>query len=426
MIDIPREAEELLQVLYNKGYDAYIVGGFVRDYLLKTKAKDLDICTSAKVEELIKIFKDYKLFKTGLRHNTLTVLINDYTIEVTTYRARDLKHDLLNRDFTINSLAYSPKTGIIDVSGGVADIKNKIIRINGKSDKVLIDDPLRILRAIKFSIKYNFVIDDKTKQYLFKNKDLLRNVSVERINAEFSEVITLSNFIDAFKEYFAIITVFIPELGEIENFAQHSPYHIYDCLNHTFKVMENVSDNLLIRLSALFHDIGKPKTFTLDEKGIGHFYGHYKESVEIAKKVLKRLKYDKETIFRVKELIYYHDYSLPMNKKSARKLLYKFGLIDIELLYELKKADLSAQNPDYFYMFADIEKSWNIIESVKEDCFSLQNLDIKGADIINMGISNGKEIGQLLNKVLELVVEGKVENKKEELLREARKLIKIK
>jgi tRNA nucleotidyltransferase (CCA-adding enzyme) len=429
-IDIPDQVTKILDILYKNNYEAYIVGGAIRDYMLGIIQKNYDIATNATVSEMHAIFDGFKVIQTNLKHDTLIILIDDMNIELTTYRDifKTLKGDLLLRDFTINSLAYSPKTDIIDYCNSIDDINNKIIRINGNDDGRFIEDPLRILRAIRLSSTLNFNIDDVTKNYMFRDATLLNNISVERINDEFSKILVSAKAKDYIREYFDIITVFIPELAPLKGFSQNNPWHVYDCLEHTLVVLDNVDNNIVMRLSALFHDSGKPATYTEDVNHIGHFYDHYKVSMEICKKVLRRLKYSNDIIDRVVHLINYHDYPLTLTKKSIKKLLNYFGEKDIYNLLALKRADNLGQNPDCFSKMPSIDDAENIINDIinEQECFSQKNLKIDGKDLIKIGITDGKEIGYILKELLNLVVDESSVNEKDTLIEKAKELSKRK
>jgi tRNA nucleotidyltransferase (CCA-adding enzyme) len=427
-MDIPTSIIEILNVLYKNNYEAYVVGGAIRDYILGIIPKDYDIATSATISQMYDAFINYKVIQTGIKHDTITILLDDMNIEITSYRGENktLKSDLLLRDFTIDSLVYSPKTGIIDYYNGINDINNKIIRINGNDDSRFIEDPLRILRAIRLSSMLDFNIDEETKKFMFDDSKLLNNIAKERINDEFSKILLSSKPSIYIREYFDIITTFIPELTKLKGFNQNNPWHVYDCLEHTLMVLDNVDNNIVMRLSALFHDSGKPYTYTEDVNHIGHFYDHYKVSIDISKKVLKRLKYSNEIIDRVVHLINYHDYPLTLTKKSIKKLLNYFGEKDIYNLLALKRADNLAQNPKYFSRMANIEEARIIIDEIinEHDCFSLKDLKINGYDLTKIDITDGKDIGFILKELLSLVINESIENDYNILIEKAKDIKK--
>ncbi|MDD3304880.1 MAG: CCA tRNA nucleotidyltransferase [Bacilli bacterium] len=425
-INVPNQVVKVLNTLENAGYEGYLVGGAIRDNYLNIKCDDYDIASSATVEEVYNLFANYKIIKTSLKHETVSLILDNLKIEITTYRDAEhtLTGDLFLRDFTIDSLAYSLKEGIIDYYNGVDDLNNKTIRINGDNNSRFIEDPVRILRAIRLSATLDFDIEPRTKNYILNDANLLKNVSVERIQYEFTKLLLSSNPSNYIREYFSALTVFMPELEPLKGFDQNNPHHIYDCLEHTLKVLDNVDVNIILRLSALFHDTGKPYSYTIDKNNIGHFYGHYKISAEITLKILRRLKYSNDIIDRVINLINFHDYPLSLTKKSVRKLLNRFGPKDINNLLALKKADTLGQSPDYWGRLKEIEEVGKIIDEIigENDCFSLKDLKINGNDLMLLGITDGKTIGYILNQLLDLVIEEKLENNRELLLKMANTL----
>lgn len=415
-MDLKETLKLVLSVFKNNSFEAYLVGGCVRDFLLNKSIHDYDITTSASLDEIINLFKDKaKIIETGLKHGTVTIHLNHYSFEITIYKGNSLKEDLLNRDLTINALAMDIEGNIYDFCKGQEDLENKIIRVT--NDSVFDKDPIRILRAIRFSSILGFTIDAHTKELMLAKKHLLKEVAVERINYEFSQILTSSNASFYINEYKEVIFEFIEELKPLVNFKQHNDYHIYDVWQHTLKVVENVSNNLLIRLVALFHDIGKPNTFTLDENGVGHFYGHHQVSQEITSVILKRLKYDNDTITRCLKLIFYHDLWLNENKKSIKKVLSKIGEKDIYFLYEIKRADILGQNPKYSNRLKSIETYIELTnEIIKEkDCFSKKDLTINGHDLIELGYK-GRQIKETLELILQKIIDEELVNNKEVII----------
>ena len=414
----PDSIQTALISLEKSGFSAFVVGGAVRDFFLNKEPHDYDIATNATVNEMYEVFKDYKIIDTGLKHGTLTIHINHVEIEITCFRGskNSLEEDLRLRDFTFNSMAMDKDYNLYDFCNGKIDLKNKIIRCN--NEETFKNDPLRILRAIRQSGKFNFKIEEKTKKLMNRDCILLNNVSKERISSELSQILLCDNISNLIEDNLNIFTAIIPELKEIVGFHQNNPHHIYDVFRHTLKVLENTPKILELRLAALFHDIGKPKCYSEDENGIGHFYNHEDVSEEIAFNILKRLKYDNKTIEFVCKLIMFHDYPLNNSKKNLRKLLNKFDDERIELLFHLKKADVLGQNPNYNDRLDLIKKSENIIEDIIKEgaCFSLKQLKINGNDLIDLGIKNGKLIGDILNSCLNKIIDGEIENDKDILL----------
>jgi len=421
----PPSITTCLNLLEKGGFQAVVVGGAVRDFFLNKEPKDYDVATNANISEMNEIFKDYKIINTGLKHGTLTVHINHYQIEITSYRGKEnsLKEDLYLRDFTFNSMAIDKNYKLYDFYNGKKDLENKIVRCNNTD--TFINDPLRILRAIRQAGKYNFRIEDETKKLMMQTSYLLKNVSKERITSELSQILLRDNISNLIKDHLDIFLSIIPELEETIGFEQNNPYHEYDVFEHTLKVLENTPSILELRLAALLHDIGKPKCYSKDDEHIGHFFNHEKVSKEIAYTILKRLKFDNKTIDFVCKLIEYHDYQIIDNKKSLSKLLNKFNDERTELLFELKKADILGQNKDYYYRLNELDEAYNHLVSIieKGTCFTLKQLAINGNDLINLGISDGKLIGQILNECLNDVLEEKIENNKDALLNKISKMI---
>ncbi|UWD50292.1 CCA tRNA nucleotidyltransferase [Clostridioides difficile] len=430
-IEIPKKVDYIIKELEKNGYEAYVVGGCVRDCLLERIPNDWDITTSARPEKVVEIFK--KTIPTGVQHGTVTVMIEHEPFEVTTYRidgsysdgrhpdsiefTNDIVKDLSRRDFTVNAIAYNSKTGLVDPFNGCEDIQNKCIRCVGNPIDRFEEDALRMLRAIRFSAQLNFKIAEGTKQSIYKRTDLIKCVSMERIQVEFNKMLVSDSSKLNLLISTGLLKFIIPEICELEDVIQHNPYHIYNVGKHTLIATEVIEDELYLKLTMLFHDLGKKITKTTDKNGIDHFYSHSRESVKIAKQILKRLKYDNSTIDKVLVLIQYHDYRIEPKRKIIKKLLNKLG--DIELFEDLIKvnwADTLAKNPKYAK-----QKILNLIESEKEfkhiisqnECFHIKDLAINGNDLMSIGVKPGKDIGYLLNKILEIVINNPELNEKE-------------
>ena len=436
-INLDKGSEFIISTLYENGFEAYAVGGCVRDSLMGKIPSDIDICTSALPEKAFDIFESIglKTFKTGIRHGTITVLYEDIPYEITTYRVdgdyldsrhpenvkfvRNLREDLARRDFTINAMAYNSKVGLIDLFGGLYDIKNKVIRTVENPNQRFSEDALRILRCLRFSSVLGFEIEAETANSAIKLKDSLNNISAERINIELNKLLCGKNAEYILMNYTDILAVFIPEIKPMIGFKQNNIHHIYDIWQHTVKAVINAPADTTLRLTMLFHDIGKPECYTIEKDNMGHFYGHADISADMASKILHRLKYDNETIHTVTKLIHYHDIQLNATEKSVKKLLNKLGELLFNLLMEVKKADTLGLNPDYhnerFNFFAEIVAIKNKILS-ENQCFSLKDLAVKGGDIINIGIEPGPKIGIILNEILELTLENNLPNNKDKIL----------
>lgn len=433
-INIPKDVQIILNRLMDRGYEAYIVGGCVRDNLLKKNPNDYDITTSAKPEEIIDCFKDFRVIPTGLKHGTVTVLLKDIGYEITTYRIEGkytdcrrpdtvefttlLYEDLKRRDFTINAMAYNSQDGLIDYFQGEKDLESKTIRTVGVAEERFSEDALRMMRAVRFSAQLDFNIEEDTEKAIIKNAKLIDKISIERIREEFNKIIISNPFMIKNLYNYGLLNHFIPEYYLCEITEQNNPYHIYKVGEHILRSMEAIENKLHLRLTMLLHDICKPQCKTTDDKGIDHFYGHQKASAEKAEEILKRMKYDNLTIDKVLVLIEYHDRDIE-SKKSIRKVLNKIGEESFRDLLKVKAADMKAQNPEYYNSryekLIKIEKDFEeIIES--NQCFNLKDLKIKGYDLVQLGVKEGKDIGLILNSLLDKVLENPELNHREKLL----------
>ncbi len=408
-MNLPKEVIKVLDTLEDNGYESYVVGGAIRNDILGLLPKDYDVCTSAPLDKLEDIFKNFKLFQTGLKSGTVTVILNSFHIEVTTYRASTIEEDLAMRDFTINSICYNKDYFAHKIS--FEDLENKVIRV-WDYEKTFTLDPLRILRAIRLSCSYGFTIEEETIKCMFRYKHLLNEVASERIHDEFCKIIMNNHPKEAIEKYFEIFTEFIPELVPLKGFKQNNPYHVYDVLTHTLVALENSEKDLEVRIALLLHDIGKPQTFT-EVDGICHFYGHPQVGVKIASEILNRLKFSNERKQIIKNLIEYHDYVIETKKKSVRKILNKVG-DNFEKLLEVKRCDILAQNLEYVNRLSVLEEIEEIGKEVIKDSegYNLKTLAITGRDVMDQG-HEGKEIGIVLKDVLEKVINGELENKRE-------------
>jgi tRNA nucleotidyltransferase (CCA-adding enzyme) len=434
-IKIPHEVKCILKSLTDRGFEAYIVGGAVRDSLLGKMPDDWDICTSALPQQVILVFKNYPVFETGLQHGTVSVLIGKRPIEVTTFRVegmysdnrrpdkvefvKSLKQDLARRDFTINALAYNPHTGLIDYFEGLHDLEHKQIRCVGEAQQRFREDGLRLMRALRFASTYDFTIEKKTAQAIHDNKNLLHNIAAERIQVELNKLLCGTAVKKVLQEFTDVFGVVIPEILPAIGYDQKNPHHIYDLWEHTLESLAYVPPEKVLRLTMLFHDLGKPDCCTVDKEGIGHYYGHSKSSVAKAGNVLKRLKYDKATISTVQTLITFHDLELLPQKKFLKRWLNKIGLDNFRLLLEVQKADNLAKHPETREKsLVRLKKVEELLEEIiaLDECFTLQDLTVKGRDLIRIGIKEGPEIGLALKYLLRQVIEERVKNDKEKLL----------
>ena len=431
---MPEEVKTAISKLTQNGFEAYIVGGCVRDSLLGDKPKDYDITTSAEPEEVEKIFSNYRVIETGIKHGTVTVLINKMPLEITTFRidsdysdnrhptnvtfTKSLEEDTARRDFTMNALAYNDERGICDFYGGSEDIKNKIIRCVGDSNQRFNEDALRIMRAIRFSSVLGFKIEDNTKRAILQNKELLKNISSERIANELVKLLCGENVRKVLLEYIDVLGVVIPELLPMKGFDQRNIHHIYDILEHTAVAVENIEPTPILRLTALFHDIGKPKCFFM-KNGEGHFYGHSEVGAKMTENILSRLKFDNNTKNTVTKLVKIHDVQIEETEAAVKRCMNKHTSEIFFMLLKMKRADTLAQSPicrDRLEYLDRLEKTAREIIA-QNACFSLKDLTINGSDLIEMGFKPGREIGVILKNLLDEVIGGKLPNKKEELIK---------
>ncbi len=439
MLGLSDGAKKALELLNNNGHEAYIVGGSVRDMLMGEKAHDFDITTSATPDEIKLAFSGYTVIETGIKHGTLTFIYEKEPIEVTTYRidgdykdsrhpecvefTKNLDNDLSRRDFTINALVYNENDGIIDLFGGQEDIKRKIVRAIGDPEKRFKEDALRILRGVRFASTLGFEIEENTKKAMIKCAHLLHNISAERINTEISKFLLGKNVKNVLLDNYEIIGEILPEIKEMHGFSQNNKYHIYDVLEHTAIAIESIEPILHLRLTMLLHDTGKVRTYTEDADAIGHFYGHNKVSAEISKEFLDKYRFDNNTKEKVTQLVKIHDTPIEIDRIFIKKRMNRIGKDLFFDLLKVKRADNLAQNPEYLWT----EKLDQLEELAKEveaeSCFTLQSLNISGNDLIALGIK-GKQIGETLNQLLNEVIEEKLANEKDVLIKRSNEIFK--
>lgn len=443
-IEMPSAVKEIISRLCADGYSAYAVGGCVRDTIMGKTPSDWDICTSALPQETLKTLGKENIVENGIKHGTVTVRVDNENYEITTFRTdgkyidnrrpetvtfvRSLKEDLARRDFTVNAIAYNDTDGLCDDFGGITDIHNKIIRCVGNPDQRFHEDALRILRAIRFSSRLGFEIEEKTSESIHQNVNLLLNISAERIFSELVKILTGDNVEKVLLQYSDVLSVFIPEIKPMIGLKQRNPHHIYDVWTHTVKAVAAIRNERILRLAALFHDFGKPKKFTVDRFGTGHFKGHPELSAKMTDEILTRLKCDNKTKTTVMKLIEMHDVRTPPEPKYVRRSVAKIGVELYPELLELKRADTMAQNPatipeklQYLRKLQEIYTE----EISKNTAFSVKALAVNGNDIKQLGITNGRKIGECLNRLYSLVIDGEAANDKEQLLSKIAELYKI-
>lgn len=426
-ISIPQPASQIIETLSSHGYEAYVVGGCVRDSILGKTPSDWDITTSARPEQVKALFP--KTIDTGIKHGTVTVMMGKEGYEVTTYRidglyedhrrpsdvtfTDNLKEDLMRRDFTINAMAYNDEQGLIDLFGGMKDLKGQVIRCVGVADDRFEEDALRMLRAVRFAGQLNFKIEQGTRNAILVHHDNLKDVSAERIQMELLKLL-ISDHPEMLRDAWqtGLTGVFLPEFDQMMATPQNNPHHRYTVGEHTLHAICNIEANPVLRLTMLFHDIGKPSTRTTDEYGIDHFYNHYKQGAEMSRIILKRLKFDNKTTQLVSSLILHHDirFRNPQDsgRRHVRKVIHSIGANLFPYLLKVMEADVRAQS-DYYQaeklsILAETEEVYHEILAAK-DCLSLKNLKMNGNQLKALGIREGKMIGSILNTLLAMVLE---------------------
>ena len=432
---LPRKVEDIIDRIQAAGYEAYAVGGCVRDSLLGKEPDDWDITTSAKPEDIKRLFA--RTIDTGIMHGTVTVMVQKEGFEVTTYRidgkyedsrhpkdvtfTADLREDLRRRDFTINAMAYNPKDGLIDLYEGMQDMERGLIRCVGNAKERFTEDALRMMRAVRFSAQLGYVIEENTKAAVRELAPTIRNISAERIQTELVKLM-VSEHPDYIRTAYetGITAQIFPEFDVCMETGQNNPHHCYSVGEHILHTLSYVEPDKTLRLSLLFHDIGKPETLTVDEQGITHNHGHAAVGEEMAVNILKRLKFDNDTIDKVRKIVRYHDRKIESNAKSVRRAVNYIGEDIFPLLFPVKYADIMAQSEfQREEKLRELETLRGIYDKIiaDKDCLSLKDLAVTCSDLIAVGMKPGREIGCTLHKLLEVVLENPERNRKEELLR---------
>jgi len=429
MIFIPEPVQEILRRLEDAGYEAWCVGGAVRDALLGLTPGDWDVTTSAAPEAVLELFSPNAL-PTGLQHGTVTV---GGGVEVTTFR-RDgayldnrhpdhveftgsLTEDLARRDFTVNAVAMDLRGALADPFGGREDLAARVLRAVGEPEKRFREDALRILRGLRFASKLGFGIEPETRRAIHRCGPLLRNIAPERIQAEMTGILCGAHVAEILLEYPDVLGVFMPEILPCVGFDQRSVYHCYDVWEHTARAAAAAKPDPVLRWAMLLHDLGKPSTFTLDSEGRGHFYGHWRVSVPLGAAILDRLRVDNRSKKMILTLVERHDAPLTLSEKSVRRNLSRYGEEALRLLLEVKRADNLAQAEPYRDRQTLIQQWEDLLELVLQsgECFSLRQLAVKGGDLTALGL-RGPQVGQALNELLELVIDEKLPNDRDLLL----------
>ena len=426
---IPNGAQNIIDTLEASGYEAYVVGGCVRDSLLGIVPHDWDICTSAVPSEIESCFEDRRIVETGLQHGTVTIIEDGVSYEVTTFRidgkysdsrhpdkvtyTKDIDSDLSRRDFTFNAMAYNERVGLIDPFGGAFDLIRGEISCVGNANDRFKEDALRIMRALPFASTYGFTISERTNEAIHINKKLLNNIAAERIREELCKIVMGKGVLGVLLNYSDIIATIIPEIEPCIGFQQNNPYHQYTVYDHIAHAVSNYSgDDQSVKLALLLHDIGKPLCYTEDEKG-GHFYGHGVYCHDVAEKVMERLRFDNRTSDEVLTLVLYHDAIIEPTTKAIKRWLNKIGPQRFCQLMDVRMADILAHTKGT--QASRVDKC-NMVKAVleqvieEEQCFSISDLAINGHNIMDLGVPEGKRVGEILKKLLDAVIAEDIEN----------------
>lgn len=430
-IALPRKVMMIINNLQLHGFEAYAVGGCVRDSILARRPEDWDITTSARPEDVKRVFR--RTVDTGIEHGTVTVLLGKDSYEVTTYRidgdyednrhpkevlfTNRLEEDLRRRDFTINAMAYNDEVRLVDVFGGMKDLNHHLIRCVGNPEERFSEDALRILRAVRFSAQLNFPIEPETAKAAEKLAPTLSRISAERIRAELVKLLVSAHperIRDAYE--LGITKVILPEWDAMVGVGQNTPHHKYDVERHTLYTLKNIKRDKVLRLTMLFHDMGKPMMKTTDENGRDHFKGHALVSEEIARSVMRRLKFDNDTIKKVTRLVCYHDYRMEATPANVRRAMNRIGVEMFPYYLAVRMADVKSQST-----YKRREKIENIVAVrklyqeilLRGECVSLRQLAVGGRELMDLGMAPGREIGSMLSELLEYVLDDPKRNNKE-------------
>lgn len=436
VIQLPEKVKYIISTITKAGYEAYAVGGCIRDSILGRIPDDWDITTSAEPYQIKELFR--RTIDTGIQHGTVTVMLDKEGFEVTTYRidgeyedsrhpkevtfTADLIEDLKRRDFTINAMAYNDETGLVDAFGGRKDMDEKVIRCVGNARERFTEDALRMMRAVRFSAQLGYQIESETLAAIRELSPNLVHISAERVQMELVKLVTSPHPENLRIAYEAGITgIVLPEFDLCMETEQINPHHCYNVGEHILRSMQAVRQDKILRLAMLLHDIGKPRKITVDDKGIYHFHGHPAVSEEMARTILRRLKFDNHTIYMVTNLVKFHDYHVEPGEKYVRRAIMKIGEDIFPLLFDVKEADLQAQST---YLKKEKEEKLKAVRQVYKQviadnqCVSLKTLAVTGKDLIEeAGMQPGPKIGEMLKKLLDVVIEDPAQNNRENLLR---------
>ena len=440
-IALPPKVNTVIQTLEKHGYEAYAVGGCVRDSVLCRVPQDWDITTSARPEQVKALFSH--TIDTGIRHGTVTVMLEHEGFEVTTYRIdgeyEDARHpkevrftsrlveDLKRRDFTVNAMAYNDRDGLVDIFDGIGDLKRGMIRCVGCAAERFSEDALRMLRAMRFAAQLNFAIDAETEDAVRELAPSIAKVSAERIQTELVKLLVSGHPEQMQAVYETGLTaVFLPEFDIMMETDQRNPHHCYSVGRHTIETLKHIPPDKILRLAMLLHDVAKPACRTVDRLGTEHYYGHPQQGSAQAKQILQRLKFDNDTIARVCSLILWHDDNPELTEKSVRRAVSRIGTEQYPSLFAVKRADILGQS-DYrreekLHYVDGYERLYREITE-KQQCLAIRNLAVDGKDLIGIGMRPGKEIGEMLKQLLEIVLEEPEKNTKDQLMAVCNKIL---
>ena len=433
-IQLPDKVHKIIDILTAAGFEAYAVGGCVRDCMMGRVPNDWDITTSAKPKQVKELFP--RTIDTGIKHGTVTVMLDREGFEVTTYRIDGdyedgrhpkkvtftacLEEDLKRRDFTINAMAYNEQDGLVDIFGGMEDIRQGVIRCVGNAQERFTEDALRMLRAVRFSAQLGYCIEEKTQDAIRQLVSNLKLISAERIQTELVKL-AVSPHPDYLRIAYetGITAQIMPEFDLCMRTAQNNPHHCYSVGEHILHSMQEIEPDKALRLGMLFHDIGKPQTLTIDEEGITHNKGHAAVGEKIAGDILRRLKFDNDTIDKVIKIVRYHDQEIELSESGVRRAVNRIGEDIFPMFFAVRRADILAQSD---YMREEKLQKLALLKEIydgickRRECLSLKDMAVTGSDLIALGMTPGREIGELLHELLELVLEEPERNTREELL----------
>ncbi len=432
-LNAPKAVREALRRLSAAGFEAYAVGGCVRDSLRGEDPEDWDITTAALPKEVEAVFSDCRCVETGLAHGTVTILVEKMPLEITTFRidgayrdarhpqsvtfSRSLREDLVRRDFTVNTLCWNEQRGVVDLCGGLYDLQNGVLRAVGDPQRRFSEDALRILRGVRFQSTLGFTVEPETAKAMLAAREKLSHIAAERIREEFSKLLCGKAVRSAASRFSPVLTVFLPELAPLIGCEQNTPYHCFDVFEHTLAALEAAPPEEALRLCMFFHDFGKPACRTVDANGVAHFKGHAAVSAQLTEQILRRLRYPNRTVRRVVRLVELHDTKAPRDRVQARKLLSAVGADDYRALIAIKRADSRGKAQPHA-IDDRLEAMERFLDDILRDgdCVRLCDLALGGNDLVAAGIPVGAQIREALEGLLDAVMDGRCPNEKDALL----------